>query len=130
YGFYAFRLSTDAEVPNWHQEHLPPPELPMLVLLEGWHTFGELKANASEIRKLMAARTREQLQRKVLVPYIGSKRWYAGKGRPIERVTLGSEGGWLTPYGNWLFTLVDVKPQGEEPQSYFLPLGIAWDTTG
>ncbi|HEX5514400.1 MAG TPA: maltose alpha-D-glucosyltransferase, partial [Gammaproteobacteria bacterium] len=130
YGFYAFRLSTDADVPNWHQEYLPPPELPMLVLLEGWHTFGELPGHVSEVRRLMAARTREQLQRDALVPYIESKRWYAGKGKPIEQVRLRSEGGWMTTAGNWLFTFVDVKPAGEQLQTYLLPLGIAWEKNG
>jgi maltose alpha-D-glucosyltransferase/alpha-amylase len=127
YGFYAFRLDTDVDVPDWHQEHLLPTELPMLVLLEGWQTFGELRENVSEIRRLMAAQTREQLQRKVLIPYIESKRWYSAKGKPIEQTRLRSEAGWLTPSGNWLFTLVDVTPAGEQPQTYLLPLGIAWD---
>src|SRR5690625_1080751 len=127
YGFYAFRLSTDVEVPDWHQEHLMPTELPVLVLLEGWQTFGELKGNVSEIRRLMAARTRDQLQRKALTPYIERKRWYNAKGKPIEQTRLRSEAGWLTPSGNWLFTLVDVKPTGEQVQTYLLPLGIAWE---
>lgn len=127
YGFYTFRLTTEADVPNWHQEYLPPPELPMLVLLEGWQTFGELPAHVSEVRRLMAARTREQLQRDVLAPYIISKRWYGGKGKPIEKARLSSEGGWVTPSGNWLFTLVDVIPQGEPLQTYLLPLGISWE---
>jgi len=112
YGFYAFRLTTEAEVPDWHQEYLAPPELPMLVLLEGWQTFGELPAHVSEVRRLMAARTREQLQRDVLAPYIAGKRWYGGKGKPIERARLFSEGGWVTSSGNWLFTLVEVTPPG------------------
>jgi maltose alpha-D-glucosyltransferase/alpha-amylase len=127
YGFYAFRLTADTEAPAWHEEVLSPPELPTLVLLEGWHTFGELKLDASEVRRMMASRTREQLNKKVLAPYIQGKRWYAGKGKSIEKVAVRGEGGWITPYGNWLFTLVDVTPQGENAQTYLLPLGIAWE---
>ena len=39
YGYYGFRLATDVEVPYWHEERLARPELPVLVLTEGWLTF-------------------------------------------------------------------------------------------
>jgi maltose alpha-D-glucosyltransferase / alpha-amylase len=130
YGFYGFRLATDVDMPVWHEEHLPPRELPTLVLLEGWQTFGGLKGDATAVRRLLATRTREQLQREVLIPYIEDKRWYAAKGKPIERVELRTQGEWPTPYGSWLLTLIDVKPRDEEAQTYVLPLGIAWEQEG
>jgi len=130
YGFYAFRLATDVEVPRWHEEMLRPPELPMVVLLEGWHTFGELTSEASEVRRLMAARSRDQFIRKALTPYIEGKRWYAAKGRPIEAFKIRTEAGWSTPHGNWLFTLMEVKPEGEPAHVYSLPMGIAWERDG
>ena len=130
YGFYAFRLATDAEVPHWHEELLPRPELPVLVLVEGWLTFGKLKSDASQVRRLIATRTQEQLQKEVLAPYIESKRWYAAKGRPIEHIDMATEGEWPTPYGSWLLTILTVKPEGEEPQTYSLPLALAWEKEG
>src|SRR5690625_911870 len=130
WGFYAFRLATDVEVPAWHEELVPWRELPTLVLLEGWQTFRGLESDASQVRRLLATRTREQLQREVLVPYIEGKRWYAAKGTPIERVELAVQDEWATPFGSWLLTLVDVKPESEATQTYFLPLGIVWESEG
>jgi maltose alpha-D-glucosyltransferase/alpha-amylase len=130
YGFFAFRLATDVEVPHWHEERLPRTELPVLVLVEGWQTFGQLRGDASDVRRLIASRTREHLQKDVLAPYIESKRWYAAKGRPIESIELQTEGEWPTPYGSWLLTLLTVTPQGDAPQTYSLPLGLAWEREG
>jgi len=39
YGVYWFQLATEAEVPSWHEEHLPPMELPVLVLFDQWRSF-------------------------------------------------------------------------------------------
>src|SRR5690606_10973872 len=39
YGYYVFRLATDAEPPAWHAQRLVHDDLPTLVLLEGWRTF-------------------------------------------------------------------------------------------
>ncbi len=67
YGFYAFRLTADAEAPAWHEEHLLPPELPVLVLVEGWRTFSDLAGTPGN-RRSIAARSRQQLERRVLAP--------------------------------------------------------------
>jgi maltose alpha-D-glucosyltransferase/alpha-amylase len=39
YGFYWFRLTTDAEVPAWHEQVLPVEERPVLVLFDGWSSL-------------------------------------------------------------------------------------------
>ncbi|MBK6972494.1 MAG: maltose alpha-D-glucosyltransferase [Sterolibacteriaceae bacterium] len=130
YGFYSFRLAADAEVPSWHEDRLPRAALPVLVLVEGWQAMGRMKGDANQVRRLIASRTHDQLQKDVLAPYIESKRWYAAKGRPIESIDLQTEGEWLTPYGSWLLTLLSVKPEGEAPQLYSLPLGLAWERGG
>src|ERR1700686_2275 len=36
YGFYWFRLATDAEVPSWHEQIVSIEERPVLVLFDGW----------------------------------------------------------------------------------------------
>ncbi len=99
----------------------------MLVLVEGWQTMGRIKGDANQVRRLIASRTHDQLQKDVLAPYIESKRWYAAKGRPIESIDWQTEGEWPTPYGSWLLTLLTVKPEGEAPQTL---LRCPWDSPG
>ncbi|MDP2433120.1 MAG: maltose alpha-D-glucosyltransferase [Pseudomonadota bacterium] len=127
YGTYSFRLATDAEVPYWHEERLARPALPILVLTEGWNTFKGKRAGTSAVRGAIAAATQEQLQHKVLAPYIASKRWFAAKGHPIERIEIQEQGEWNTTDGSWLLTVIEVHCTDLEPQLYFLPLAICWE---
>ncbi|MDO9225294.1 MAG: maltose alpha-D-glucosyltransferase [Pseudomonadota bacterium] len=127
YGTYAFRLSVDAEVPYWHEEHLARPALPILVLTEGWNTFSGKRAGTSAVRGAIAAATQEQLQHKVLAPYLASKRWFAAKGHAIERIAILEQGEWNTAEGSWLLTVLEVHCADLEPQLYFLPLAICWE---
>jgi maltose alpha-D-glucosyltransferase / alpha-amylase len=127
YGYYGFRLATDVEVPYWHEEHTARPELPVLVLTEGWLTLSGGQASASQVRRTITATTAEQLQNKVIGPYFATKRWFLGRGRPIESLSLVEKGEWNTPDGSWLLTVIEVQCRGLDPQRYFLPLAICWE---
>ena len=127
HGTYCFRLTTDAEVPYWHEERLARAELPVLVLTEGWLTFSGGKTTATTVRRAIAATTRDQLQHKVLAPYLVTKRWFAGKGHAIESINILEQAPWDTEKGSWLLTIIEVHCAGIEPQVYFLPLAICWD---
>jgi len=131
YGTYSFRLATDAEVPYWHADYFLRPELPVLVLTEGWLTFSGGRATASTVRRAISAATKDHLQHKVLAPYIASKRWFAAKGHAITRIELTEQGEWNSASGNWLMTVIEVHFADLPPQCYFLPLAICWeDETG
>lgn len=127
YGYYSFRLATDVEVPYWHEERLPRAELPVLVLTEGWMTLAGGHEGASLVRRTIAATTEDQLHRKVIGPYLATKRWFAGRSRPIESLKIVEKGEWNTPEGSWLFTVIEVHCAGLDPQRYFLPLAICWE---
>ncbi|SBT07444.1 Trehalose synthase [Candidatus Accumulibacter aalborgensis] len=127
HGTYCFRLATNVEVPFWHEERLARPELPVLVLTEGWLTFSGGRASATTVRRAITATTREQFQSKVLVPYLETKRWFAAKGHQINRVKLLEQAAWDTARGSWLLTVVEVQCAGLPSQLYFLPLAIGWD---
>ncbi len=126
HGHLAFRLADDADVPVWHEERLARPELPVLVLVEGWRTFIG-GGGASDVRRAMSTRTRKQLQNEVLAPYMQSKRWFAAKGQTIEHIDLIEQQEWHTPDGSWLLTIVEVRCKGIDPQLYFLPMSVSWD---
>ncbi|MEI6413270.1 MAG: maltose alpha-D-glucosyltransferase [Pseudomonadota bacterium] len=117
YGYYGFRLASDVEVPYWHEERLARPELPVLVI----------KAGPGTVQRALSSKTRDQLEREVLVPYVARKRWFAAKGHAIEFIDLAEQGEWNTPEGSWLITLMEVRCAGLAPQSYFLPIAVAWE---
>ena len=125
YGTYGFRLAVDAEVPYWHEERLARSELPVLVLTEGWHTFSG--GRTGTVRDAIAATTKEQFQHKVLAPYLSGKRWFAAKGRRIERIDILEQGEWNTSDGSWLLAIIEVHCDGLPPQLYFLPLALCWE---
>ncbi|MBK7325922.1 MAG: maltose alpha-D-glucosyltransferase [Propionivibrio sp.] len=127
HGTYCFSLSTNVEVPYWHEERLTRPELPVLVLTQGWLTLSGGKATANTVRRALAATTREQFQNKVMAPYLMSKRWFAAKGHKIERIKILEQDAWETTHGSWLLTIIEVHCAEIPPQLYFLPLAICWD---
>jgi maltose alpha-D-glucosyltransferase/alpha-amylase len=127
YGYYAFRLANDVEAPHWHQDYLPNRELPVLVLTEGFLTFLSARNSASTVRRAIASRTQSQLQRDILVPYLRSKRWFAGKDRSIVRIDMREQSEWRNGGGQWLLTLIEVHFSEGDSQLYFLPLAMAWE---
>ncbi|MCF8178434.1 MAG: maltose alpha-D-glucosyltransferase [Sulfuritalea sp.] len=127
YGTYGFRLATDVDVPYWHEERLARPELPVLVLTEGWLTFSGGKADASTVRRAIATTTQDQLQHKVLAPYLSTKRWFAAKGHAVTRIDLQEQGEWNSGEGSWLLTIIEVHCDDIPSQTYFLPLAICWE---
>lgn len=92
-------------------------ELPVLVLSEARSGFGRGVATAAS----------EQLQNKILAPYLANMRWFAGKGHAIARTDFVVQGEWTTEQGNWLLTVVEVRGDDLTPQRYFLPLAICWE---
>lgn len=127
YGYYGFRLASDVAAPFWHEDRVAGSDLPLLVLPEGWLTLAREYPTAGLIRRTIAAASAEQLREKVIGPYLATRRWFKGRGRAIESLTMMEKGEWNTPDGSWLLTLIEVTCAGQEPQRYFLPLAIAWE---
>jgi maltose alpha-D-glucosyltransferase/alpha-amylase len=128
YGFYWFRLTTDAEAPSWHEQIVSIEERPVLVLFDGWTSL--FRERVVPWRIGIAEKTRLQFETDTLPRYIETQRWYAAKGTPIDRAriadhVLWQEGTGKTPL-NWLMTLLDLEGGGERT-SYFMPLGLAWE---
>ena len=124
YGFYWFKLSTDAPAPSWHDERLPREDLPVLVLMEGWKNLWTERGGTW--RSTAAMKLRAQIEQRVLPPYLANQRWFAAKGAPIEKVSLADVGDWSTELGSWLLALFDVQVGGEM-QKYSLPLTVVFE---
>jgi maltose alpha-D-glucosyltransferase / alpha-amylase len=124
YGFYWFRLATDAAVPSWHEQIVSVEERPVLVLFDGWLSL--FRERVVPWRIGMAEKTRTQFETDTLPRYIETQRWYAAKGTPVERARITEQVLWQEGKVSWLMALVELD--GTEPRAnYFLPLGLAWE---
>ncbi|MER2527129.1 MAG: maltose alpha-D-glucosyltransferase [Candidatus Competibacter denitrificans] len=123
YGFYWFRLGQTAP-PVWHEDKGSGRGLPVLVLFQGWNSF--FPAQVEPRRRAMAIGLHERLIRQILPEFLPTQRWFAGKGRRIERVDFEHHDIWPDRQ-EWLLARIQVWLEGRsEPQYYSLPLALAW----
>ena len=128
YGFYWFRLTTDVEVPSWHEQIVSIDERPVLVLFDGWTSL--FRDRVVPWRIGMAEKTRQQFETDTLPRFIETQRWYAAKGTAIERARIADHVLWTEGTGKtlltWLVPLLDLESAGERTV-YFMPLAVAWE---
>jgi maltose alpha-D-glucosyltransferase / alpha-amylase len=124
YGFFWFKLATDAAVPTWHEQIVSVDERPVLVLFDGWTSL--FRERVVPWRIGVAEKTREQFETDTLPRYIESQRWYAAKGKLIERARITEQVLWQEGKVCWLVAFVELDG-AEEHASYFLPLALAWE---
>jgi maltose alpha-D-glucosyltransferase/alpha-amylase len=70
---------------------------------------------------VLAESERNALQR-ALLPYIRSRRWFAGKSRKVAALRLREQ--LPLPQKSAVLTLIEVEYTDGEPETYLLPLGI------
>ncbi len=124
YGFLWFHLSTDAAPPSWHAESSSLDDLPTLVLFDGWNSF--FRGRVVPWRIGLAEKTRNQLERALLPPFVHHQRWYAAKAEAIESVQLVDSAVLDHDGSDWLIALADVKGEARTSR-YFLPLAMAYE---
>ena len=116
YGFYWFLLADEAEAPQWHEPHVQPlPEFRTIVLARGWDSVAD-GANTA------------LLQQGILPDFLPNQRWFAAKGRRIERVALSDSVVLRGDGDDFLLMILDTFIEGGELQRYLLPLAIAWES--
>ncbi len=125
HGFLWFRLGTDKETRARGEEPAMPVELPVLVLFDGWASL--FRDRVVPWRISMAERVRRQLEYEVLPGFLAGRRWYATKGEALARVSLADSAEWPRDGKSWLLALVHAEREGLDPQTYFLPLALAWE---
>jgi len=126
YGFYWFRLSTDAVAPAWHEHVVSVDERPTLVLFDGWLSL--FRERVVPWRIGMAEKTRQQFETDTLPRYIETQRWYSAKGTGIERARIVEQALWTEAKLTWLLAMVDLDTGAAgERMSYFMPLALAWE---
>jgi len=124
YGFYWFRLATDAEMPSWHDEGVALQDRPTLVLFDGWTSF--FRERVMPWRIGMADRMRTQFETDTLPRHIEIQRWYASKGTAIERARVVDHAEWGANGFSWMLPILKLEGPTEEA-TYFMPLSLAWE---
>jgi maltose alpha-D-glucosyltransferase / alpha-amylase len=124
YGFYWFKLATDAAVPSWHEQIVSVDERPVLVLFDEWTSL--FRERVVPWRIGMAEKTRSQFETDTLPRYIETTRWYGAKGIPIDRARITEHVLWQEDKLCWLVAILELDEAGEHA-SYFLPLALAWE---
>ena len=125
HGFYWFLLTTDTAVPTWHEEHMAPEDLPVLVLFDGWRSlFPERVANS---RRALAQKIRVQLEQEVVPHFLAAQRWFAAKTDEITSAELLDHAEWGPGKSSWMISLFGVEGTQGSSDAYFLPLTLVWD---
>uniref|UniRef100_UPI002601E1B6 putative maltokinase n=1 Tax=Acidiferrobacter sp. TaxID=1872107 RepID=UPI002601E1B6 len=116
------------EVPAWHEERLPPEELPLLVLFDGWRSL--FRERVVPWRMAMADRVREQWEQEALPRFVVAQRWYAEKGTVPGRVAMTETAEWARPGDEFYFMVVDIAGPAESASAarYFLPVSLLWES--
>ncbi|KJS43393.1 MAG: alpha-amylase [Rhodospirillaceae bacterium BRH_c57] len=116
FAFYWFLLADEAEAPAWHEDHLNPlPEFITVVTTEGWSG-------------VLSGRGAHSLQDQALPSFLPNQRWFGAKGGRIDAVDRSTALLFDTPSQAYLLSTWKVSLRGQEPQTYLLPLGMAWES--
>ncbi|MEO6422574.1 MAG: putative maltokinase, partial [Candidatus Nitrotoga sp.] len=124
YGFFWFRLSTDAEPPAWHLDRTPVEDLAVLVLFDGWNSF--FRNRVVPWRISMAEKTKNQFEREILPRFLLRQRWYAAKTEPLVKAAIVEHVMLQSGETQWLLALVDIHG-ADKPARYFVPLAMEFD---
>ena len=117
YGFYWFALATEKALPPWHTPSPEPlPDLRTLVL-------------KADVKELLGAKVRHELEQLVLPEYLAKRRWFAAKGDKLERVRFGAIASLPDTGGAVVMAEVEVALPGRV-ERYALPLAGVEDTEG
>jgi maltose alpha-D-glucosyltransferase/alpha-amylase len=127
WGFYWFALSKSAAHPAWHDDRPAPAELPVLVIPNGVLEVLNAEHAGNEIRALMLRRSRQQIEQEALPAFLAAQRWFAGKGRVIDRIKLVADDEIGDGGTRWVLGTLDTTYTNGTHHVYALPLALAWE---
>ncbi|HEY0721207.1 MAG TPA: maltose alpha-D-glucosyltransferase [Gammaproteobacteria bacterium] len=122
--FYWFRLTTSSEEPAWHQDLLPPLELPSLVLFDSWRSF--MPERVEPLRMTMAAKLRAQLESEIMPAFMAVQRWFTTQGEPLDHLEIVDLVIWAGEHESWFWLWPRVYYKSGMQRVYSLPLAIGW----
>jgi maltose alpha-D-glucosyltransferase/alpha-amylase len=114
YGFYWFRLATQAELPKWHKPAPEPlPELTTLVVRK-------------QLAELLAEPLRGMLEKDILPAYLAKRRWFSLKENAKPKVEISYVQSLSD--GDHPLVLSEITVQvGKQQGRYQIPLAVLWE---
>ncbi|WP_369930136.1 maltose alpha-D-glucosyltransferase [Xanthomonas sp. NCPPB 2632] len=116
YGFYAFQICANAQMPDWHE--VPAEPLP---------DYETLVVRGALIEGPVMAHHRGVIETQVLPGYLGVRRWFASKDRGIASARILYAVPWPDHGDDLIFTEVEVSLADGGVEQYSLPAGIVWE---
>ncbi|MCO6418153.1 maltose alpha-D-glucosyltransferase [Siccirubricoccus sp. KC 17139] len=117
YGFYWFALAKQQALPPWHTPSPEPlPDLRTLVL-------------TADVKELLSAKVRQELERQVLPEYLAKRRWFAAKGEALEAARFGAIAALPQAHGAVMMAEVEAVLPGRT-ERYALPLAGVEESEG
>jgi maltose alpha-D-glucosyltransferase/alpha-amylase len=116
YGFYAFQICPDAQMPEWHE--VPPEPLP---------DYETLVLRGALVEGPVMAHHRGVIEKQVLPTYLSVRRWFAAKDQIIESVKILYAVPWPDRSDDVVFTEVEATLADGGTERYSLPVGIVWE---
>jgi trehalose synthase-fused probable maltokinase len=116
YGFYAFQLCLDAQLPSWHQE--PAESMP---------DYETLVLRGPLVDGPVMAHHRAVLERDVLPAYLHRRRWFAAKDRRVAHTRIRYSAPWPDRGDDLVIAEVEATLHDGVVERYTLPLGIIWE---
>ena len=96
-------------------------EIPTLDVRDHWENV---------IASNMRSKPRTELQRKVLPDYLQRRRWFGGKAKSIQSVSISNQIPLKNETTNAIILFLEVKYSGETPDLYTLPISYAKQVEG
>ncbi|MGN6092728.1 MAG: putative maltokinase, partial [Luteibacter jiangsuensis] len=116
YGFYAFQICPNAQMPSWHEVPAEPmPDYETLVL------------RGALVEGPVMAHHRGVIEKQVLPGYLAVRRWFAAKDRGIESVRILYAVPWPDRGDDLILTEVEATLSDGGKERYSLPVGIVWE---
>ncbi|KAF1006462.1 MAG: Trehalose synthase/amylase TreS [Luteibacter sp.] len=116
YGFYAFQLLPNAQMPDWHE--VPAETLP---------DYETLVLRGPLVEGPVMEHHRGVIERQVLPAYVDVRRWFASKDRGVESVKVLKAVPWPDRGDDLVFTEIEVTLSDGGKERYSLPVGIVWE---
>lgn len=116
FGFYAFQLCPNAQMPEWHEQPAEPlPDYETLVL------------RGALVEGPVMEHHRGVIEKQVLPGYLSVRRWFASKDRGIESVKVVHAVPWPDRGDDLVFTEIEATLGDGGKERYSLPVGIVWE---
>jgi maltose alpha-D-glucosyltransferase/alpha-amylase len=128
HGYLAFRLSTDAKPPGWHEERLVNRRLPILVLSPDWQRVLDHGTGTVDFTQAFMHTTAPKLRDTVLMPYLQGRRWFAAKNEKLSDLRVTAVAPWKGDTELWRIAFVEAEIASGGTQRYFLPIAMDWET--